>query len=98
MMLTREEVEAIALLARLELAGDEVERMAGELGAILEHMEALAAVDTDGVDPMTHAVPMALRLRDDQVGESLPVEQALDQAPDAADGCFRVPHIIERSR
>ena len=88
------DVEEIALLARLELADDEVDRLRGELTAILGHMESLKQVDTSGVDPMTHAVPMDLRLRPDEAAESLPVEVALDQAPDPADDSFRVPHII----
>lgn len=96
--LTRTDVDAIALLARLELADDEAERLRRELTAILEHMDALAAVDTEGVEPMTHAVPMALRLRDDQVAPSLPVEVATAQAPDRDDDEFRVPAIIDTGR
>ncbi len=92
--LKRSEVEAIALLARLELADSESERLRGELTAILEHIESLSNVDTTDVEPMTHAVPMKLRLRQDAAEPSLPVEVALDQAPDSADDSFRVPHII----
>jgi aspartyl-tRNA(Asn)/glutamyl-tRNA(Gln) amidotransferase subunit C len=90
----REEVLEIARLARLHLEPDEVERLRGELSSILEHMEALRAVATE-VAPMTHAVPMALRLRDDQVEPSLPVEEAVGQAPDRAGDLFQVPHIIK---
>lgn len=92
--LTREEVLEIALLARLHLDDDEVDRLQGELSSILEHMEALRAVETD-VEPMTHAVPMALRLRPDEVEPSLPVEEAVGQAPDRAGDLFQVPHIIK---
>jgi aspartyl-tRNA(Asn)/glutamyl-tRNA(Gln) amidotransferase subunit C len=95
--LTPDDVAHIALLARLELAPDELARLTGELGAILEHMQALAAVDTAGVEPMTHAVPMTLRLRADEVEPSLPPADALRGAPDVADEQFRVPGIIERS-
>ena len=94
--LTPDDVAQIALLARLELSPDEVDRLTGELAAILDHMQALAAVDTAGVEPMTHAVPMTLRLRADEVGPSLPVAEALAGAPDRADDQFRVPGIIER--
>jgi len=93
--LTRKDVDEIAVLARLALTDDEAERLRGELGAILVHMEALAALDTDGVEPMTHAVPMELRLRDDEVEPSMPVDDALGQAPDRADDFFQVPKIIE---
>ncbi len=93
--LTREDVEQIALLARLALDDGEIERVRGELTAILGHMDVLAEVDTAGVEPMTHAVPMELRLRADEVGASL--DHALSGAPDAAGGLFQVPHIIDRS-
>jgi len=88
------DVEEIALLARLELTADETERLGTDLTAILDHMQSLQQVDTSGIEPMTHAVPMELRLRPDEPAESLPVEVALDQAPDAAEDSFRVPHII----
>ncbi|HEY1558670.1 MAG TPA: Asp-tRNA(Asn)/Glu-tRNA(Gln) amidotransferase subunit GatC [Kofleriaceae bacterium] len=92
--MTKEEVEAIAHLARLHLEPDELERMAGELGTILEHFGALAAADTEGVAPMTHAVPMDLRLRPDVVQPSLPADEATRAAP-AKDGeLFVVPAVI----
>ncbi|MCE9577085.1 MAG: Asp-tRNA(Asn)/Glu-tRNA(Gln) amidotransferase subunit GatC [Deltaproteobacteria bacterium] len=93
--LTRAEVEELAVLARLELTEDELARMQVDLAAILVHMEALAEVDTSAVAPMTHAVPMDLRLRKDEPQPSLPVEVALRAAPDARDGHFRVPNIIK---
>jgi aspartyl-tRNA(Asn)/glutamyl-tRNA(Gln) amidotransferase subunit C len=93
--LTRRDVEEIALLSRLRLEEEEIERLRDELTAILEHMEKLQALDTHGVEPMTHAVPMDLRLRPDEVEPSLPAEVATGQAPDVAEGCFRVPHIIK---
>lgn len=95
--LTRDDVEQIALLARLALTADEVEAMRVDLSAILVHMDALAEVDTTGIEPMTHAVPMTLPLRADLPGSSLPVEVALADAPDAVDDLFSVPHIIDRS-
>jgi aspartyl-tRNA(Asn)/glutamyl-tRNA(Gln) amidotransferase subunit C len=95
--LTREEVLEIALLARLHLDDDEVDRLQGELSSILEHMEALRAIETN-IEPMTHAVPMGLRLRQDAVEPSLPVDEAVGQAPDRADDLFQVPHIIKSSR
>lgn len=92
--LKRSVVEEIASLARLELSDDEVERLQSELTAILDHIKSLRQVDTTNVEPMTHAVPLELRLRPDVAEPSLPVEAALDQAPDPADDSFRVPHII----
>ena len=92
--LTRKEVEEIALLARLHLEPAELERMQHELGAILEVFGALAAVDTANVAPMTHAVPMELRLRVDEPEASLPAEEALRSAPERKDDLFVVPAII----
>lgn len=95
MVLTREEVAEIALLARLALSDAELEALGADLGAFLDHVTALQEVDTTGIEPMTHAVPMALRLRADEVAASLPVELALADAPAARDGCFEVPAIIK---
>ena len=92
--LTRKEVEEIALLARLHLDASELDQMQGELGAILEHFAALAQVDTTDVQPMTHAVPMDLRLRLDEPQPSLSAEDALRGAAKKEDGLFVVPAII----
>ncbi len=93
--LTRQDVLDIARLARLHLEPDEVERLRGELTAILEHMDELAALDTSGVEPMTHAVPMQLRLRPDEPEPPLSVEEAVGQAPDRDGDLFQVPHILK---
>ncbi len=95
--LTRKEIDEIALLARLHLEPDEAERMQHEVGAILDTFTALAAVDTDGIAPMTHAVPMDLRLREDVVGPSLSVAEALAGAPKRDGDLIVVPAIIPGS-
>lgn len=92
--LTRKEVEEIALLARLHLEPHELAAMEQELGVILEHFGTLAAVDTTDVPPMTHAVPMDLRLREDEPAPSLPVADALRGAPAKQNDVFVVPAII----
>jgi aspartyl-tRNA(Asn)/glutamyl-tRNA(Gln) amidotransferase subunit C len=92
--LTRKEVEEIALLARLALEPEELERMQHELGAILEHFAAISAVDTSDVPPMTHAVPMDLRLRADLVEPSLPPETALAATPKREGDLIVVPSSI----
>lgn len=94
-LLSREEVEEIALLARLALTEDEIERLRGDLTAILAYMDTLQDVDTTGVAPMTHAVPMHLRLRADEVETSLPEAEAVRSAPAHVDTYFEVPHIID---
>jgi aspartyl-tRNA(Asn)/glutamyl-tRNA(Gln) amidotransferase subunit C len=95
--LTRDDVEQIALLARLALTAEEIDAMRVDLSAILVHMDALAEVDTTGVEPMTHAVPMSPPLRADVPAPSLATEVAIADAPDAADDLFCVPHIIDRT-
>jgi aspartyl-tRNA(Asn)/glutamyl-tRNA(Gln) amidotransferase subunit C len=92
--LTRKEVEEIAVLARLHLEPEELERMQHELGAILEHFGALAAVDTTGVPPMTHAVPMDLRMRLDVSEASLAPETALAGVPKRDGDLMVVPLSI----
>ena len=94
MTLERKEVEEIALLARLHLEPAELDRMQSELGAILEHFGTIAAVDTTDIAPMTHAVPLELRLRADETAPSLSQAEAVRGAPVTADGFFIVPAII----
>ena len=94
MSLERKEVEEIALLARLHLEPDELERMQSDLGTILEHFSAIAQVDTTDVPPMTHAVPKDMQLRADVPEPSLPVGEALFNAPKREGDLFVVPAII----
>ena len=96
-MPTRKEVEEIALLARLHLEPDELDRMQADLGAILAHFRSLAITDTTGVPPMTHAVPVDAPLRPDVVAPSLPVEDALRNAPRRDGSLIVVPAIIPGS-
>lgn len=81
----------MAKLARLGLAEDEVERMAGELSGILEHVDRIGELDLDDVPPTSHVVELENVLRPDVPHESLEREAALSQAPDPEDGAFRVP-------
>ncbi|MFM8519025.1 MAG: Asp-tRNA(Asn)/Glu-tRNA(Gln) amidotransferase subunit GatC [Solirubrobacterales bacterium] len=90
-MIDRDQVVHVARLARLELGEDEVGALAEELSSILDHVDRLLAVDTDGVEPTTHVVPLENVLRDDVPGEELTPEQALAPAPSTEDGAFLVP-------
>ena len=85
------------MLARLYLESDEVERMQQDLGAILDHFAVIAATDTTDVPPMTHAVPLDIPLRADEVQPSLPVEEALRGAPKRDGDLIVVPAIISPS-
>jgi aspartyl-tRNA(Asn)/glutamyl-tRNA(Gln) amidotransferase subunit C len=90
-VIDRDQVLHVARLARLELTDEELERMAGELSGILEHVDRIASLDLEGVEPTSHVVALENVLRADEPEPSLPRERALEQAPDPADGAFRVP-------
>lgn len=90
-MIERKDVEYVARLARLRLTEDESERMTRELGGVLGYIEHIEELDLDGVEPMSHAVPLVNSLRSDEVKPSLPRERALENAPETADNGFAVP-------
>ena len=91
----REEVERAAALARLSLDEAELSRLARELDAILAYVAALARVDTQGVPPTAHVVPLPTPLRSDEPEPPLPVELALANAPEREGSAFVVPKVIE---
>lgn len=90
-MIDREQVLHVARLARLELSDAEVETMAEELSGILEHVDRISELDLSGVEPTSHVVALVNVLRADEPRPSLTRERALENAPDTADGAFRVP-------
>jgi aspartyl-tRNA(Asn)/glutamyl-tRNA(Gln) amidotransferase subunit C len=91
-MLSRDQVLHVARLARLELSEDELERMAGELSGVLDHIEKIGELgDLEGVPPTSHVVAVENALRADAPRPSLPREVALASAPDPVAGGFRVP-------
>ena len=95
MKITKAEVEHVARLARLELSGAEVETFTGQMDAILAYVEKLNELDTSGVVPTAHAVPMENAFREDEVRPSIGVDKALANAPGRVEGFFRVPKVIE---
>jgi aspartyl-tRNA(Asn)/glutamyl-tRNA(Gln) amidotransferase subunit C len=95
MPIDRAAVDHVARLARLDLTGDERERMMVELGHILEHAERIQALDLDGVPPTSHSVSIRNALRPDEVTSSLQQEEVLANAPEVEDGRIKVPRIIE---
>jgi aspartyl-tRNA(Asn)/glutamyl-tRNA(Gln) amidotransferase subunit C len=97
MRITAEEVRLTAELARLALSDQEIETLQRELSAILDYMNDLAQLDTRGVEPMTHAVPLTAPLRADTLGPQLEAETALADAPRREGSFFEVPKIIEVS-
>ncbi len=90
-MIDRDEVLHVARLARLALSEDEIEPMARELSAIVDHVAKIGELDLEGVPPTSHVVEVTGRLREDVPHECLPRELALEQAPDATDEGFLVP-------
>jgi aspartyl-tRNA(Asn)/glutamyl-tRNA(Gln) amidotransferase subunit C len=90
-VIDREQVLHVARLARLRLTDEEVERMQGELSAILDHVARIDELDLDGVEPTSHVVDIENVLRADEPRPSWPRERILENAPDATDEGFRVP-------
>ena len=90
----RDELERIASLARLSLSDAEAARLAGELAAILGYVETLSAVDTGGVEPTSHVIPLATPLRDDTPDAPLDPELAMANAPERDGSAFVVPKVI----
>lgn len=94
MSLTRSEVEKVALLARLRLTDDELDSMTRQLTAIVDYIEQLGELNTDGVEPMAHAMDLRNVFADDVPHDSLPREAALSNAPKRDDECYRVPAVL----
>ncbi|MEX2145815.1 MAG: Asp-tRNA(Asn)/Glu-tRNA(Gln) amidotransferase subunit GatC [Candidatus Rokuibacteriota bacterium] len=94
-MISRQDVEHVARLSRLALSDADIEKMREQLAAILAHIDTLRALDTEQVEPTSHAVPMENVMREDEPRPSLPQEAMLANAPDRSADFFRVPRIIE---
>jgi aspartyl-tRNA(Asn)/glutamyl-tRNA(Gln) amidotransferase subunit C len=90
-VIEREQVLHVAKLARLRLSDAELEKMAGELSGILEHVDRIGELELDDVEPTSHVVELENVLRPDLPRPSWPRDDVLEQAPDPADGAFRVP-------
>lgn len=95
MKITRQDVENVALLARLELGEADIAKFTGHMNAILDYMDMLNKLDTTGVEPTAHVLPLQNIMRPDETKPSLPREQALASAPEQEDGYFKVPKILE---
>lgn len=95
MKISRAEVEHVSRLARLALSDEELDALTGEMDAILDYVEQLNTLDTDGIVATAHAVPMENAFRSDEIKPGLTPEQALGNAPDAAESAFRVRRVIE---
>lgn len=94
MAISMEDVEHVALLARLALSEEEKELFRRQLSDVLDHARKISAVDTEGIPATSHAYPLANVYREDEVRESITMEEATANADWAEDGSFRVPRIV----
>jgi aspartyl-tRNA(Asn)/glutamyl-tRNA(Gln) amidotransferase subunit C len=94
MSITRQEVEKVALLGRLRLSEAELATMTDELAQIVAYVDQLAQVNTDGVEPMAHAIEVTNVFKDDRVAPSLPREEALANAPHRSEAGYLVPAVL----
>lgn len=92
-MITIKEVEHVAKLARLELTGEEKVKFSKQLGDVLEYAQQMNEIDTEGVEPMSHAIPIVNVMREDEVVHEFSREELMANAPLKEDGFFRVPKI-----
>ncbi|MDT8303854.1 MAG: Asp-tRNA(Asn)/Glu-tRNA(Gln) amidotransferase subunit GatC [Sedimentisphaerales bacterium] len=89
------QVIKVAKLSRLDLTGDEVQEFTGQLSAILDYVEKMNELDTTGVEPLAHCLPVSNVLREDFAKESLGTEKVLANAPQRDDEFFKVPKILD---
>jgi len=93
--ISKDTVEYVANLARLNPSSDEIEKLSKDMEQILGYMEKLNSLDTTGVSAMEHVEPISNILRTDTVVESFEREKILSNAPDEQDGAFKVPRVVE---
>jgi aspartyl-tRNA(Asn)/glutamyl-tRNA(Gln) amidotransferase subunit C len=89
------DIEKVAKLARLELSAEEKHTFGNQLEQILTYMEQLNRIDTTGVEPTSHAIPIQNAFREDETRPSYSREEVLGIGPEEEDGHFKVPRIIE---
>jgi aspartyl-tRNA(Asn)/glutamyl-tRNA(Gln) amidotransferase subunit C len=94
MSISRSDVEKVALLARLRLSETELETITGQLAQIVGYVDQLGEVNTEGIEPMAHAIEVANVFRSDQVSPSLPRDEALANAPHHDDRGYLVPAVL----
>ncbi len=94
MSVERKDVEHVALLARLALTEEEIAMYTTELNAVLSFMEKLNELDTSQVSPTTHVLDLQNVFREDEVGQSMAVDDVVANAPEKTDGQFKVPRIL----
>ena len=95
MEITDKLVAYVAELAHLKLDGEQRAQAAADLARMIGYVDKLSELDTEGVEPMSHAFPVTNVFREDEVRDSMDRELVLANAPAAEDGCFLVPKTVE---
>ncbi len=95
MALSKETVEYVANLSRIELTAGELEKLSKQLESILGFIDTLKTLDVSGIEPTAHILPISNVLRDDEPRQSLPIEKTLANAPASEGNFFVVPKVIE---
>lgn len=95
MLINREVIEHVAKLARLKLEEDNIEELTQKVNNILAFVDKLNEIDTGKIPPTAHILPLQNVFREDEIKPSLPLEDVLKNAPEAEQGCFHVPKVIE---
>ena len=95
MKVTRDIIEHVANLARLNLTEEEKDKMTSEMENIISYVDKLNELDTSNVKPMEHVIPIKNVFREDKVDKSYDIDRILANAPSQEDGCFKVPKVVE---
>ena len=95
MKLTREDIESVAYLSRLQLSEEEKDRLTTQINRLLGNFEKLQEIDTDGVEPTSHVIPVSNVFRKDESRPSLPAEEVVSNGPQVAAECFVVPRVVD---
>jgi aspartyl-tRNA(Asn)/glutamyl-tRNA(Gln) amidotransferase subunit C len=95
MSILLKDVEHVAKLARLELSDEEKQVFTEQLNNILKYAEQLNSLDTEGIEPTSHAMPLLNVMREDKIHNSLPHEKVFLNAPEEEEGQFKVPAVLE---
>ena len=94
-IISDETIEYVSILAKLELSDDEKEQAKKDMGRMLDYIDKLNELDTEGVEPVSHIFPVNNVFREDVVTNGDDRENILFNAPDKKDGCFKVPKTVE---
>ena len=95
MKLTREDIESVAYLSRLQLSEEEKDRLTTQINRLLGNFEKLQEIDTDDVEPTSHVIPVSNVFRKDESRPSLPAAEVVSNGPQVAGECFVVPRVVD---